>query len=152
MSLEWVRNEDGVGGWVEAGGLLHKTIVLDDEAILALDTTPVELVEAVAGFIILPTLIVTQFSGTPYDENSAAIRFYVGPSWSASDWGEPIVNVVVVDGRIVVLDFTSAGTDGPSNAAASFGPCAIDSVGGPLTDGPGTLTVDTWYVLLPLVQ
>ena len=140
-------NPNALGGWgpTDIQGQLHKAVVdISSAQILALNTTPVELVPAVPGMVIEPVLYRVQFfQGTQNYGNGGAVSV---------KWGTNVSNDSLLNGLLTLGVNTYQSVRAASFSfipSAGYPGKALNLGTGPqFTGGDGTLRIVTFYRLI----
>lgn len=141
----------GGGGGGGAAVVQVSTVTLSSAQILALGTTPVTLVAAVAGKIIVPVSMCTVLTyGTTTYVETGSPRAFIGPTFGGSGWGSIVSGVAIpgTNNSAAISDVTgSLAGDREALTLLTGQPLRLDE-NNAVTTGDGTLAITTTYYLV----
>ena len=133
------------------GGLLSRATTLTSADILALDSTPVTVVPAVAGKVIVPVVIFGNYTfvTTAYSDNGIW-HIFNGPTFAQSGFGAStattILPLAAAESRQSVQ--LTPYQDGGEQSALNIGQPLRVELAAAVTTGDGTGVVTIWYTLV----
>ena len=141
----------GGGGGGGSSTIAAHTVTLSSAQILALGTTPITIVPAVNGQIIVPLYVASRLHfGTVAYTEAGQPRLFVGATIGAAGWGSIIggmLNLTATADSALYVGTGQLEADSETLARLTNVPLSVDETGA-VTDGDGTVDVTTLYYLL----